>query len=299
MADPTPLVSIAGASLSAEINPLGAELHTLRDAEGRDLLWNGDPAIWSGRAPILFPIIGEVAGGVIRVDGHEYRLSRHGFARRKTWAVIDHTADAVTFRLEADDETRAVYPFEFQLDLRFAIEGTSLSLTATLTNPGAAPLPASFGFHPALRWPLPGGAARTDHIVRFAEPEPAPIRRLDSAGLLRPAPAPSPVAGTDIAVRDAMFEDDAMIFDSLASRSVRFGAPGGTVLDISFPDMPMLGIWTKPGAPYLCIEPWHGIADPEGFAGEFREKPGVIEVAPGGDHVFAMRIDIGGETFEG
>lgn len=295
MADPTPLVSIAGASLSAEIDPLGAELHALRDAEGRDLLWNGDPAIWSGRAPILFPIVGAVAGGVIRVDGHEYPLPRHGFARRKTWAAIEHSADAATFRLSPDDETRAVYPFDFRLDLRFAIDGTSLSLTATLTNPGDAPLPASFGFHPAFLWPLPGGA-REDHIVRFAEAEPDPIRRLDSGGLLRPAPEPSPVCGRDIAVRDAMFDDDAMIFDALASRSVRFGAPGGTILDIAFPDMPLLGIWTKPGAPYLCIEPWQGIADPEGFAGEFRDKPGVIEVPPGQDHIFAMRIDIGAET---
>jgi galactose mutarotase-like enzyme len=295
MADPTPLVSIAGASLSAEINPLGAELHALRDAEGRDLLWNGDPAIWSGRAPILFPIIGEVAGGVIRVDGGEYHLPRHGFARRKTWAVIEHAPDAATFRIEADDQTREVYPFDFRLDLRFAIDAAGLSLTATLTNPADKPLPASFGFHPALRWPLPGGAAREAHIVRFAEPEPEPIRRLDSQGLLRPTPEPTPVQGRDIAVRDAMFEDDAMIFDDLASRSLRFGAPGGTTLDIAFPDMPLLGIWTKPGAPYLCIEPWHGIADPEGFTGEFRDKPGVIEVPPGQDHIFAMRIDIGAE----
>ncbi|WP_404710746.1 aldose 1-epimerase family protein [Sphingomonas sp. MMS24-J13] len=299
MADPTPLVSIAGASLSAEINPLGAELHSLRDGEGRDLLWDGDPAFWTGRAPILFPVVGAVAGGVIRVDGRGYPMAKHGFARRKTWTLVEHDAAAATFRLLPDEETRSAYPFDFRLELRFVIDDKGLSLSATLTNPGQAPLPASFGFHPALRWPLPGGAPRDRHIVRFAEPEPDPIRRIDRDGLLRPAPEPSPVEGRAILVRDAMFEDDAMIFDSLSSRALSFGAAGGTILDIAFPNMPFLGIWTKPGAPYLCIEPWHGIADPEDFAGEYRDKPGVIEVAPGRDHIFAMRIDIGSATLLG
>jgi galactose mutarotase-like enzyme len=297
MPDPSPLVRIAGESLSAEINPLGAELHSLRDADGRDLLWDGDPAFWTGRAPILFPVVGVVAGGVIRVDGRDYPMPKHGFARRKMWQIVEHAADAATFRLEPDDETRAAYPFDFRLDLRFAIEGTCLSMVATLSNPGDVPLPASFGFHPALRWPLPGGAPRDAHRVRFAEAEPDPIRRIDSDGLLRPAAEPSPVDGRDLIVRDALFEDDALIFDMLASRALRFGAPGGTVLDIAFPGMPLLGIWTKPGAPYLCIEPWQGVADPEAFAQDFREKPGVIEVPAGRDHIFTMRIDSGIESF--
>jgi galactose mutarotase-like enzyme len=297
MLDPTPLVRIAGDALSAEINPFGAELHSLRDSAGRDLLWHGDPAIWNGRAPILFPVVGAVAGGVIRVDGRAYPMAKHGFARRKAWQIVQHSADAATFRLEPDAETRAAYPFDFRLDLRFAIEGAGLSMTATLSNPGDVALPASFGFHPALLWPLPGGAPRDAHRVVFAEAEPAPIRRIDADGLLRPAPEPTPVEGRDLIVRDALFEDDAMIFDMLASHRLRFGAPGGMVLDVAFPGMPLLGIWTKPGAPYLCIEPWQGVADPEGFAGEFRDKPGVISVPPGQDYIFAMRIDSGAGTF--
>jgi galactose mutarotase-like enzyme len=297
MSDPLTLVRIAGESLSAEINPFGAELYALRDVQGRDLLWDGDPAFWTGRAPILFPVIGAVAGGVIRVDGRAYPMAKHGFARRKPWALVEQTADAATFRLEADDETRASYPFEFRLDLRFAIRDAGLSMVATLTNPGTTPLPASFGYHPALRWPLPGGRARADHVVRFAEDEPALIRRIDSGGLLRSAAEPSPVEGSEFTVHDALFEDDAMIFDQLASRSLTFGAPGGMALDIAFPDMPLLGIWTKPGAPYLCIEPWAGVADPQGFAGDFREKPGIVEVAPGGKRTFTMWINNRSETF--
>ena len=283
-------IEIAGSALSAAISPLGAELQWLRDADGRDLLWDGDPAWWTGRAPILFPVIGVVNEGVIRVGGEAYPMPKHGFARRRTWEVAERTADGVSFRLEANGETRAHYPFDFGLDLRFAIDGAALTVTGTLENRTEAQLPASFGFHPALRWPLPYGAARDDHRVRFAEEEPEPIRRIDAAGLLRPAAEPTPVVGRELAPRDALFVDDALMFDRLRSRRLVYGAPGTPAIEIDFPDMPMLGVWTKPGAPYLCLEPWAGINDPEGFTGELADKPGIVHVPPRGSHDFGMTL---------
>ena len=287
-------IGIGSGLLSAEISTRGAEMQRLRDEAGRDLQWDGDPAFWTGRAPILFPVIGCTAGGVIRVDGRDYPMAKHGFARDREFAVVERSADAVTFRLEADDQTRTSYPFDFRLDIRFAIEGAALQVTAELANPADVALPASFGFHPALRWPLPWGGARADHRVLFDEDEPAPIRRIGQDQLVRPAPEPTPVKGDVLTVQDALFEDDALIFDRLRSRGVRYGVPGGRMLRVSFPPMPLLGIWTKPGAGFLCIEPWQGIADPEGFAGEFCDKPGVIEVNPRSSHCFSVRIDTGG-----
>ncbi len=286
----TDIVTIRSARLSAEINPLGAELHALRDADRRDLLWDGDPAIWNGRAPVLFPVIGVVNGGHIRVGGKAYPMAKHGFARRRKWAIAAQNEAAVTFHLEDDADTWARYPFAFRLDLTFAVQDAALSLTAILTNPGDTLLPASFGFHPALRWPLPYGALRAEHRILFDQPEPAPIRRIDNAGLLRPEAQPTPVEGRELMLRDDLFVDDALIFDAHTSRGLTYGAPGTPGLRIDFPDMPELGIWTKPGAPYICVEPWAGIADPEGFEGEFADKPGVISVPPHGTHTFAMRI---------
>jgi galactose mutarotase-like enzyme len=286
-------IRIATETLSAEISPLGAELRVLRDEAGRDLLWDGDPAFWTGRAPFLFPIVGAVRNDEIRVDGVVYPMAKHGFARKREFALVDHGAAEATFRLEADAETRAHYPFDFRLDIRFAIEGAALEIAATLTNPGPAPLPASFGFHPALRWPLPWDGPRAHHRLVFAEDEPAPIRRIEPAsGLLLPERQPTPVDGDTLVVRDDLFEDDAVIFDRLQSRSVRFGVPGGRAIEVSFPDMPLLGVWTKPGAGYLCIEPWQGLADPQGYDGEFRDKPYVIAVAPGASRRFAMTIKL-------
>jgi len=289
MSDDVP-IEISGPRLSAAISPLGAELQALRDEQGQDLLWGGDPAWWSGRAPILFPVVGCVAGDRIRVDGQAYSMDKHGFARRRMFAEVSRSADAVTFRLEADARTRTSYPFDFRLDIRFAVTGAVLSVTAELSNPGAEPLPASFGFHPALRWPLPGAGAREDHRVRFELAEPAPIRRIGADQLLRAEPEDTPVVGDVLRPRDALFETDALIFDRIRSRKVTFGTTQRAV-SVSFPDLPDLGIWTKPGAPYLCIEPWQGLADPHGFTGEFRAKPGVVEVSPGDTRRFAMHID--------
>jgi galactose mutarotase-like enzyme len=288
------LTTISSGHLSADIDALGAELHTLRDSEGRDLQWNGDPAFWTGRAPILFPIVGMLEQGQYRLDGQVYRMPKHGFARHKPFEVLDAGPADATFRLRADAETLAIYPFDFQLDVRFALSGAALAVSATIGNAGGTAMPASFGFHPALRWPLPYGRPRAGHRIRFEDPEPAEIRRIDAEGVLRPQRYPTPVRGHDLVLRDELFVDDAVIFDRLRSHKVRYGAPDGPQLEVRFPNTPYLGVWTKPGAPYICIEPWHGIADPAGFAGDIREKPGVFEVAPGDSVEIGMSIGLAG-----
>ena len=287
------LIEIRSADLSAAISRDGAELQWLRDFHGRDLLWSGDPAFWTGRAPILFPIVGALAHDEFRLDGKAYRLPRHGFARHSRFAPAEHGDSAVTFRLTDSPPTHAVYPFPFVLEVRFGIEDATLSITATLSNPGDGPLPASFGFHPALRWPLPYGGARPDHVVRFDRPEPEPIRRVDTAGLLLPEAFPTPVDGNILHLRDDLFTTDALIFDRPASRSLWYGAPDTPGVRVDFAGMPELGIWMKPGAGYLCIEPWQGHADPQGFVGELRDKPGVVEIAPGQSRIFAIAITAG------
>lgn len=290
----TEIVTISSGQLTAEINPLGAELHALRDEDGRDLLWDGDPRVWAGRAPILFPVIGVVGGGVIRVDGKAYPMAKHGIARRRTFELVTRHESSAVFRLEDDAETRASYPFPFRLDIAFGVARGALAIDATLTNTGDTAMPASFGFHPALRWPLPRDDRRSVYRILFDEPEPAPIRRIDRDGLLTPTRHPTPIEGRRLRLRDDLFVDDAMILLDLRSRGLLFGTDDGPNLRIDFPDMPALGLWTKPGADYLCIEPWAGVADPEGFAGEFRDKPGVVEIRPHINRSFAMRIAVDG-----
>lgn len=276
------MIEIASGTLDASIDPLGAELISLRDGEGRELMTDADPAFWTGHAPILFPIVGRLSGDVLRVDGAAYAMKQHGFARRMAFAVTAQEPDRATFRLTDSPETRAAYPFPFVLEIAFAIEGATLTMRATIINPGAAPLPASFGWHPAFAWPLPYGHLKEAHRVTFSADEPDPLWEVVD-GLIAQERPPSPLEGRVLTLDDSLFEHDALIWDPVHSDRVSYGAPQGPALEVAFPETPQLGIWTKPGARFLCIEPWHGHADPQGFAGEFRDKPGVFEIAPGGE----------------
>lgn len=284
------MLSIKGSNLQATISDLGAELVRLQDGEGRDLLWNGDPAFWTGHAPLLFPIVGNANRDQVKVAGRSYPISRHGFARTSQFERTSQSASHGTWRLVSSDATRVHYPYDFVLDVTHRIDGSALSIRAEVTNAGAAAMPVSFGFHPAFRWPLPYGQPRAAHEIVFDKPEPSPIRRLDKAGLLSPASHPTPVQGNRLDLDDALFTDDALIFDRIASRSVRYGAGTAPRIEVDFPDMPYLGVWSKPGAGFVCIEPWHGFADPVGFDGELAQKPGMVSVAAGASAVFAIGI---------
>jgi len=281
MTTPADWVCLHSDALTAQIDPLGAQLSVLRDTQGRDLLWHGDPAYWNGRAPILFPIVGALHQGHYLWGGKRYALPRHGFARGRRFDVVSASSMDAVFRLRADEATRAVYPFDFELELRFVLQGAELAVTATVRNGGREPMPASVGFHPALRWPLPGGAPRALHHLEFDMEEPAPVRRLDRDGLLTPNLHASPVVGRTLLLADALFEQDVLIFDALRSRSLRYGAGDGHDVEVRFPDARYLGLWSKPGAPFVCIEPWRGVADPQGFDADLREKPGIELLAAG------------------
>lgn len=293
MPDLKPFVELPGsAGLSAAIDPEGAQLSVLRNAAGEDLLWNGDPAFWKGRAPILFPIVGALNGGHFRWRGQRFALPRHGFARNRPFELIRSDNESALFRQTDGSSTHARYPFAFELDVEFRISGRCLTTTATVRNSGDQALPASVGFHPALRWPLPGGQARSEYHIEFECDEPAPIRRLDADGLLLPESFASPVQGRRLALDDALFAPDVLIFDQFNSRSLVYGAGTGPRIKVGYPDATHLGLWTKPGAGFLCIEPWRGVADPVGFAGEFSDKPGVFLVEPDQTRQLTMTIEL-------
>lgn len=286
-------VAISSGELTATISPIGAELVSLRDTGAREYMSDGDPRWWSGRAPVLFPIVGALNGDRYRLDGKEHALGKHGFARRSLFTLEEHDpCEWVRFALSDSEATRAMFPFAFRLELFHRIRGATLMTTATVSNTGDAPMPFSFGFHPAFAWPLPGGAAKEDHRIVFEHDEPQAIRRIDKAGQLLAGTFPTPVIGDTLVPDASLFEADALIWDAIHSRACSFGAPGGASLAVEWDNCPMLGIWQVPGAPFLCIEPWQGLADPQGFAGDFGAKPGVVELAPGREARFTLAITI-------
>lgn len=276
--------------LEVEVAAQGAELQRLR-FRGLDLLWEGGP-LWPRRAPLLFPIVGALGKGGLRHQGRSFPLPKHGFARDRTFVWIERTPEGCVLELTEDDATRAAFPFAFRLRVAFRLLGDSLRCDLILANRGGEPLPASLGGHPAFRWPLGPGLPKAAHRVVFAEPEPEPIRRLTPEGLLDPEPRPTPVAGRVLALREELFEADALIFDRLRSRSLRFEAEGGPALEVAWEGFPHLGIWTKPdpGPAFLCIEPWQGFASPADWDGEFADKPGGVILAPGETRRWAFTL---------
>jgi len=285
-------IRIASDELGAAINPFGAELSSLTDAEGRELMTDADPAFWSGRAPLLFPIVGRLMDDRYRLDGKDYALPQHGFARKQDFALVEQAPDRVVLRLVDNDATRAVYPFAFALDAAFSLGGATLSMDITVTNTGEVDMPASFGFHPAFAWPLPYGAAKEEHQITFADGEPGQLAAIVKGGWMDEEGWESPVDGRVLELYDELFERDALVWNPVRSQSLAYGALGGPKLACDFPDTPALGLWMKPGANYLCIEPWHGIADPHGFTGEIWDKPLMQRFAPGEAKTFTMRVTL-------
>lgn len=291
MTDAT-LVTIASDRLSAAINPFGAELTHLRDTAGRELMTDADPAFWSRHAPLLFPVIGRVHDDAIRIDGTRYPMPKHGFARNRSFAMVANGPDHVTFRLEADAETREAYPFAFVLDVTYRIEAATLAVDVVIANRGDRPMPAQFGFHPAFAWPLPYGRPRADHRIVFDADEPARLSEVTTDGFIGADTRPSPLDGRTLHLADALFTDDALVWDPVESSAVTYGAADGPHLRIAFPDTPKLGVWTIPGAAFVCVEPWHGIADPAGFTGDYTDKPGIFTVAPGDTKTIGLRVSL-------
>ncbi|MER9410275.1 aldose 1-epimerase family protein [Mesorhizobium sp. M0589] len=282
-------VTLHGDGISATIVGQGAELVSLRNAEGLEFLWQAGPE-WRRHSPVLFPIVGRLAGDQLRHRGQVYALTQHGFARDKPFVWADASPRSCTLVLTDDADTRTRYPFAFRLAITYTLERRELGVSFEIANTGDETLPASIGAHPAFNWPLQPGLAKTDYHLTFAQDEPAPIRRLKD-GLVVAAPQPTPIEGKTLALSEQLFEADAVILHRPASTSVRYAAANGAAIEMSWQGFRELGIWSKRGgAPFLCIEPWHGLASPVDFDGEFAAKPGVMLIAPGEKRVLSYQV---------
>lgn len=277
--------------LAASVLAQGAELSALRDGSGRDYLWPASP-VWPRHAPVLFPIVGRLRDDTLIHNGRSYRLTQHGFARDRRFTWLERSSAGCRLALTDDAQTRAMYPFAFRFEIAYAIAGSTLEVTYTVTNTGEDVLPASMGAHPAFRWPLVSGEPKDAYALTFDAEETAPLRGV-AGGLLTEADRPSPIAGRHLALNEALFAADALILEHPASRSVRFAAGTGPSLTVSWDGFRQLGLWSRAGGDFLCIEPWCGMASPADFAGEFTQKPWLMLIPPGESRSAVHRVTVG------
>ncbi|CAK7257177.1 MULTISPECIES: aldose 1-epimerase family protein [unclassified Shinella] len=279
---------IANGFLSIDVSSLGAEMQSVTTRDGAEWLWNGDATFWTGRSPVLFPIVGKAPDDTLLIDGEPHAMAQHGFARRREFSLAAASDTLCRYSLEASDETRAVYPFDFLLSVEHSLDGPTLTVAAEVENRGRTAMPFGLGFHPAFLWPLPGAAGRPHAVTlgNAGEPRRQPLEK----GLLSQGRTPSPFAAGRLRLSPDLFENDALVFPEGADDDLAYGAEGGPALAFRFENLPNLALWTKPGAPFLCVEPWHGTAAELGGSRELRDRPYTTVLAAGARARFAFTV---------
>jgi galactose mutarotase-like enzyme len=272
------MFTIEDQQLRIIIHPKGAELQSIfHKGLQTEYMWGGDPAFWGKHSPLLFPIVGTLKDNTYYFADKAYHLSRHGFARDRDFTVESQTPDGITFLLRSDEATRTVFPFEFELRVIYRLLPQGLSTTYRIDNPAqTTPLYFSVGGHPAFRVPLAAGIAYTDYYLEFDQREDAPRWPISKDGLIEREPLTLLVDGKTIQLTKELFAKDALVLKGLQSSGVSLrSARTQRGLKMSFPDFPFLGIWAAPGADFVCIEPWCGIADSVDASQQWTAKEGI------------------------
>ncbi len=259
----------------------GAELKSLVDNEsGIEYLWQADPTYWGRSAPILFPIVGRLKDDEYVVDGVTYSLPQHGFARDSVFEIVENGDGRVVLELKSNAETRKVYPYDFGLRVAYRLSENRLEITYSVTNSGTGPMNFSIGSHPAFNIPF-GGGQYTDYFIEFEEEETLECYGVAN-GLISAETPRAMTNGNTIPLTKTLFDAGALVFKGLRSKNILIGnRRDEKCIAVATGGAPFLGIWSKPGAPYVCIEPWFGIADSTDAGHDFSSKEGILSLLVG------------------
>lgn len=289
------ITTISNGRVSASIDAEGAQLMSLKLDDG-EYLWQGDERFWPRRAPVLFPIVGCLRNDFATSSQGEVHLQRHGVARLYEHAVVEQTPSSVTYELVSTSETRAAFPFDFRLNMRYAIEDDALVQTFLVTNTGGVDLPFTLGGHPAFNVPAPGedGASFSDYELVFPERWTAEVPTIDEKGLHDFSRMHQIMRDSDRLQLTHELIDRLLtvVFVDVPGRDVRLLGPSGHGVEVSFDGFDYLGVWTASSdSPFVAIEPWVGCATAYDESDVFEEKRGTIVLAPGEscERSFSMR----------
>lgn len=281
---------------TAVADTMGGELVSFRDEQGTEYIWGGDPEIWAGRNPNLFPVVGNLMDGRVAVEGKTYEMARHGFARRIEFAVAEQGEDYAVMELRDSPQTLAQYPFPFVLRMRHQLVDNGFYSQFEVKNPGQGELLFCVGGHTGINCPLRAGERFEDYRLVFDQEEDAWSIMSSAQGYMTDE-REHILNHTDTIVLDhAVFDRlDTITFEGLRSKGVTLRHKGGgRGVRMNFGEFPMVAFWTMPNAnaPYICLEPWHGCAAVEGESGELADKPYVIRLAPGEEKILRYSVEI-------
>ncbi|MBR0289290.1 MAG: aldose 1-epimerase family protein [Selenomonadaceae bacterium] len=274
----------------------GAELKSITSLkDGTEYLFDGDPTWWKYSSPVLFPIVGKLVNNKYRAEGKEFTLPGHGFGRTSDFWLNDATDDTLTFALESNAATLKVYPYKFRLEISFKLIGNEIKAFWKVANIDDQEIYFSIGAHPALSCPIAYRENFEDCYLKFNKPEKSSRIVLSASGTLSHERIPT-LDGTELPLTYDLFKGDAIVFDDLKSDEVSIcSRKSSKSITVRAKNFPYWGFWTpaQGGAPFICIEPWHGHADYEDFTGELKDKEGIIKLAVGATFETEMSFIIG------
>ena len=263
----------------------GAELKSITGiSDGTEYLFDGDPKWWKYTSPVLFPIVGKLVDGKYRFDGKEYELPGHGFGRISDYECIRKEIDELVFALNWNEDTLKSYPFKFRLEIAYILRDNRVEVMWTVKNEDDKNMYFSIGAHPALRCPIVEGEKFDDCYLKFNVSEKCSRIPIDmKSGALTHNRIPT-IEGKELNLDYELFKGDALVFDDLKSDKISIcSRKSSKSITLQAKGFPFWGIWTpdKGGAPFLCIEPWHGHADFVDFNGDFKDKEGIRSISVG------------------
>lgn len=278
--------TITNGTLSATIRDLGAELISLKK-DGTEYMWEGNPAFWGKHSPVLFPIVGTLKNNAYIHDGKEYALPRHGFARERNFAVTYQSDSKIILSLKADNVTYEVYPFNFELLLSYEIADDSLKIGYEVKNHSEGKMSFSLGAHPAFA--LPGDFE--SYSLHFPDDNVLTRYKLEN-DLVSDKTEEDKLTDGILPLTYDLFKDDALVMKKLNSAEITIMQNKAPHLTVKYQNFPHMGLWTKPGAPFICIEPWQGYADTPSNNNKLVDKEGVINLDAGKSAHFSIEVEI-------
>ncbi|WP_134146120.1 aldose 1-epimerase family protein [Flavobacterium sp. 270] len=279
--------TISNSTLTASIKHLGAELFSLKDNQNKEYIWEGNPDFWGKHSPILFPIVGTLKNNTYTIEGKEYQLPRHGFARDMEFILIEKTENSAVFSLQSSTETLSKYPFEFELQLIYTLHEYTLDIEYKVINKSENKIPFSIGAHPAIALP----ENFENYAFKFEKQETLTYYLLEN-DLISNKTKVLETNNNEVPLNYELFKNDALIFKALESNSLTILENSKPYIKVDFEDFPSLGIWTKEKAPFICIEPWFGYSDTDSNSGDLFEKEGIIVLDANADFNSKFSIKI-------
>lgn len=285
------LTTISNGKVTAVFSDKGAELQSLT-YQGIEYIWQGDPAFWAKRAPVLFPFVGRCRGDKYSYAGRDYKMGQHGFARDNVFELVCVNATSVTYVLRSNDKLKEVYPFDFEFYIEYHLDGNALNVKYTVKNVGSNLMFFSVGSHEAYRCPLVEGERFEDYRVTFNCNE-----RLDryylEDGLVGRVPEPFIDFGQALPLRHEYFEKSVAVLKKVRSNKVKLHSRvSGHGVEVEFDGFVNVGLWQPKNAPFLAIEPWMGISDEVGFVGDLPVKADIVRLNTGAGNVYTHKISL-------